>query len=140
MQKVLLVDDHHMFREGTKRMIEEDHMMMVTISTDSGKKAIRLARENPPDLAVVDLSMPIMDGIECTDRLHHYFPKLPILVLSMHEETQYALRAFEAGAIGYLTKRSLSADLIAALKTILKGIRYLPEKMKDEIAIKTAEG
>ncbi len=140
MIKVLLVDDHHMFREGTKRVIEEGGTMKVTISTDSGKKAIRRSKADPPDLAVVDLSMPVMDGIECTDQLHRYFPKLPILVLSMHEEPQYALRVFEAGASGYLTKRALSKDLIVALKTIFRGVRYLPDTMKEEIAMKTAGG
>ncbi|MCP4747335.1 MAG: response regulator transcription factor [Desulfobacteraceae bacterium] len=140
MIKVLLVDDHNMFRAGTQRVIEEDSTMRVSISTDSGKNAITLSKEDPPDLAVIDLSMPGMDGIECTDQLHRYFPKLPILILSMHEEPQYALRAFEAGASGYLTKRALSADLIDALMAIYKGLRYLPESLKEEIAIKTLEG
>ncbi len=138
--KVLLLDDHHLFREGTKRMLEDNGDIKVVISTDSGKKALRLAQKNPPELAVVDLSMPEMDGIEFVCRLRSRFPNLPILVLSMHEEAQYALRAFEAGALGYLTKKAIPKDLLSAIKSIKNRVRYIPEEIKDCIAMSSAEG
>jgi two-component system, NarL family, invasion response regulator UvrY len=113
----------------------EQFPVKVVISTDDGKEAIKLAASNPIDLAIVDISMPQLDGIECTSRLNQRFPELPILVLSMHEEYQYAMHALESGASGYLTKQSAAQDLMIAINALYNGRKYLPESIKNEIAL-----
>jgi DNA-binding NarL/FixJ family response regulator len=139
----MLIDDHTIFRAGLQWMLEKSSAQLpvkVIISTDDGKEAIKLAAINPPDLAIIDISMPRLDGIECTARLAERFPDLPILVLSMHEEHQYALHALESGARGYLTKQSAAKDLLSAINALCSGRKYLPEKIKNEIALAAADG
>ncbi len=143
MIKVMLIDDHTIFRAGLQWMLENSSGQLpvkVIISTDDGKEAIRLASSNPPDLAIIDISMPRLDGIECTSRLSQRFPDLPILVLSMHEEHQYALHALESGASGYLTKQSAAKDLLNAIIALYNKRKYLPEKIKEQIALAAADG
>jgi two-component system invasion response regulator UvrY len=143
MMKVMLVDDHNIIRIGLQWLLEKsgDFPVQVTISCDSAKKAIQMARKDPPDLAIVDISMPGgMDGIECTDQLRAWLPDLPILVLSMHNEPQYALHAFECGASGYLTKKAITTELFTAIKAVYSGRRYLPQEIKDAIAMTAADG
>lgn len=138
----MLVDDHNMFRSGLEWiLLKSDQLPFeVIISSDSGKRALQLAKENPPDLAIIDISMPELDGLECVSQLHAYYPDLPILILSMHDEPQYALHALESGARGYLTKRAVATDLVSAIKTVYSGKRYLPDHMKEAIAMTTADG
>lgn len=140
--KIMLVDDHNILRIGLQWLLEKSGNLPieVTISCDSAKKAIQLARKDPPDLAIVDISMPGIDGIECTGQLHICLPDLPILVLSMHDEPQYALHAFESGATGYLTKKAIATELFTAIKAVYSGKRYLPQEIKDAIAMTAADG
>jgi DNA-binding NarL/FixJ family response regulator len=140
--KVMLVDDHNMFRNGLEWILRKSDQLPfeVTISSDSGKKALQLAKENRPDVAILDICLPDLDGIECASRLHSYYPDLPILMLSMHDEPQYALHSLESGASGYLTKRAVATDLVSAIKIVYSGKRYLPDHMKDAIAMTAADG
>ena len=139
----MLIDDHTIFRDGLQWMLEnsrgEPHVKVI-ISTDDGQKAINLAVDNPVDLAIIDISMPRLDGIECTSRLSERFPDLPILVLSMHEEHQYALHALQSGASGYLTKQAPAKDLLNAIVTLHNKHKYLPDKIKEQIALAAADG
>ncbi len=139
---VMLVDDHNIIRIGLQWLLEksEDLPIKVTISCDSAKKAIQMARKNPPDLAIVDISMPGIDGIECTCQLHAWLPDMAILVLSMHDEPHYALHALESGASGYLTKEAIATELFAAIKAVYSGGRYLPKGIKNAIAMTAADG
>lgn len=139
----MLIDDHTIFRDGLQWMLENNGgqpIVKVIISTDDGQQAINLAVNNPIDLAIIDISMPRLDGIECTSRLSERLPDLPILVLSMHEEHQYALHALKSGASGYLTKQAPAKDLLNAIVTLYNKHKYLPEKIKEQIALSAADG
>jgi len=96
MIKVLLADDHSIVRAGLRRIIEESADIEVIAEADDGRNAIKLAREKSPDVAVIDISMPGLDGLEVISQLKIYMPHLPIIILTMHEEEQYVVRAIEA--------------------------------------------
>ncbi len=140
MIKILLADDHSIVREGLRRIIEEAGDMKVVAEASNGQDAIRQAQDTPPDVAVIDISMPGMDGLEVIAQLHSYYPNLPILVLTMHEEEQYVIRAISSGAMGYVTKRSAPEDLVKAIRKIYSGGRFLSEEASERLALRLASG
>jgi DNA-binding NarL/FixJ family response regulator len=140
MIKVLLADDHSIVREGLRRIIEESEDIEVIAEADDGRTAIQLAREKLPDIAVVDISMPGLDGLEVVSQLKVYRPELPIIILTMHEEEQYVVRAIEAGAMGYITKRSAPEHLIKAIRQVMGGTRYLTPEASEALALRIAKG
>jgi DNA-binding NarL/FixJ family response regulator len=140
MIKVLLADDHSIVREGLRRIIEESEDIEVIAEADDGRTAIQLAREKLPDIAVVDISMPGLDGLEVVSQLNVYRPELPIIILTMHEEEQYVVRAIEAGAMGYITKRSAPEHLIKAIRQVMGGTRYLTPEASEALALRIAKG
>jgi DNA-binding NarL/FixJ family response regulator len=139
MIKVLLADDHTIVRAGLRRIVEETGDMVVEEAAD-GYEAIQHARETKPDVAVVDISMPGMDGLEVVSQLQSYYPKLPILILTMHEEEQYVFRAIGAGAMGYVTKRSAPEQLVNDIRKLHAGGRYLTEEAAESLALRAAGG
>jgi len=140
MIKVLLADDHSIVRAGLRRIIEESEDMEVVAEADDGGTAIQLAREKMPDIAVVDISMPGLDGLEVVSQLKVYRPELPIIILTMHEEEQYVVRAIEAGAMGYVTKRSAPEQLVKAIRQVMGGARYLTPEASEALALRIARG
>ncbi|MBM4275855.1 MAG: response regulator transcription factor [Deltaproteobacteria bacterium] len=140
MIKVLLADDHDIVRAGLRRIVEESGDMEVVAEAADGREAIQLALSKSPDVAVVDLSMPGMDGLEVIDQLKSYFPKLPILILTMHEEEQFVVRAIEAGAMGYITKRVAPDQLVKAIRKLHAGGRYLSNAAAEALALRLAKG
>jgi len=138
--RVLLADDHRIVRAGLRRLIEDSGKMAVTAEAADGREAIDKAREKIPDVAVIDISMPGLDGLEVVSQLRHYCPDLPILILTMHEEEQYMIRAFEAGAMGYITKRSAPEKLVEAIQKVHSGSRYLTEAAAETLALRLAKG
>lgn len=140
MIKVLLADDHSIVRAGLRRIVEESGDMEVIAEAADGLEAIREVEKTPPDVAVVDISMPGLDGLEVISRLHARFAELPILVLTMHEEGQYVVRAIEAGAMGYLTKQSAPEQLVKAIRKVLKGHRFLTDEAAELLALRIARG
>lgn len=138
--KVLLADDHDIVRAGLRRIVEESGDIRVVAEAADGRAAIRLTREKKPDVAVVDLSMPGLDGLEVICRLRELAPVLPVLILTMHEEEQYVVRAITAGARGYVTKRSAPEQLVAAIRKMHAGGRYLTEKAAEALAVHMAGG
>lgn len=140
MIKVLLADDHSIVRAGLRRLIEDSGDMHVIAEAADGREALRLAEKEKPDVVVVDISMPGLDGLEVISRLHTAQPTLPILVLTMHEEGQYVVRAIEAGAMGYLTKQSAPEQLVNAILKVLGGSRYLTDAAAEALALKVAKG
>ena len=101
---------------GLRRIVEESGDMEVIAEAADGREAIRLVRKTAPDVAVIDISMPGLDGLEVVSRLRGHCPDLPILILTMHEEGQYVVRAIQAGAMGYLTKQSAPEQLLKYMK------------------------
>ena len=140
MIKVLLADDHSIMRAGLRRIIEESDDIEVIAEADDGKAAIQLAREKNPDVAVVDISMPGLDGLEVISQLKIYLPDLPIIILTMHEEEQYVVRAIEAGAMGYVTKRSAPEHIVKAIHQVLGGTPYLTAEASEALALRIAKG
>jgi len=137
---VLLADDHAIVRHGLRGIIEENGEMIVVAEAADGKNAVLLAQTKKPDVAVVDISMPDIDGLEVTAQLKHYCPKIPVLILTMHEEDQYVIRAIEAGAKGYITKQSAPEQLVDAIHKVTTGGRYLTEAAAESLALRVARG
>jgi len=140
MIRVLLTDDHSIVREGLRRIVEESDDMEVVAEAADGKEAIHQIRKSRPDVAVIDISMPEIDGLEVLQQLQPEYPELPILILTMHEEQQYAVRAIEAGARGYITKKSAPEQLVKAIRKVYAGSRYLSEEAAEALALRVAKG
>ena len=128
-KKVLIVDDHPLFRERLAQLINHELDMEVIGEAESAKDAIQLIRNTSPDLAIVDITLKGSSGLELIKSTQALSIGLPILVLSMHEESLYAERALRAGATGYITKHQAADEVILAIRRVLAGEVYLSEKM-----------
>jgi DNA-binding NarL/FixJ family response regulator len=137
---VLLADDHGIVRAGLRRLIEESDDMSVVEEASDGREAIAKTASSLPDVAVVDISMPGMDGLEVITQIKALFPKLPILVLTMHEEEQYVIRALKVGAMGYVTKRSAPEQLVQAIRKVHGGGRFLSDSAAEALAARLSRG
>ncbi|MFH1216970.1 MAG: response regulator transcription factor [Pseudomonadota bacterium] len=138
MIKVLLADDHSLMRAGLRRIIEEESDISVVAEAEDGHQAIKKIKEALPDVAIIDISMPGMDGLEVIEQIAVLAPDLPIVVLTMHEEDQYVIRAIKSGARGYVTKRSAPEHITAAIKKVYNGGRYLTETATEALAVHMA--
>jgi two-component system invasion response regulator UvrY len=138
---VLLVDDHKIVREGIKHMLSPYAAQWVIAEASAGFQALDHLREHPCHLAIVDLSMPGMNGLDLIHRIHTLYPSVLMLVMSMHGEEQYALRAFKAGAKGYLNKDSAAAELVMAVSKVLSGGTYVSAHLAERVVQQlSAEG
>ena len=141
MIRVLLADDHKIVREGLRRIIEESGDMEVVAEAAGGSEAIKKTLDSRPDVAVVDIAMPPgMDGLEVVSQLKLYVPDMPVLILTMHDEEQYVVRAVKAGAMGYVTKQSAPEQLVDAVRKVYSGGRYLTEKASEALALRVVMG
>lgn len=131
--RVLIVDDHAIVREGIRRILCAAAENWAIDEAGSGFEAIELLRSRPIDVALVDLSMPGMSGIELTRRIKTEFPRIGVLMLSMHAEEEYAVRAFRNGASGYLTKDSAATELVAAVRRIASGRSYVTADQAERV-------
>jgi two-component system, NarL family, invasion response regulator UvrY len=138
MIRVLLADDHSIVRAGLRTIVEDSGDMLVVAEASDGNQALAKAVAVRPDVAVVDISMPGMDGLEVITRLRDLAPGLPILVLTMHEEEQYVVRSIAAGAMGYITKRSAPEQLVTAIRKIHAGGRFLSDEAAELLALRVA--
>jgi DNA-binding NarL/FixJ family response regulator len=134
MLKILIADDHSIVRAGLKQVLADTPDMTVADEAGSTEEAIRKALDGDFDVVVLDISMPGRGGVEVLKQIKSQKPKLPVLVLSMHPEEQYALRVLKAGAAGYLTKESVTEELINAIRKVSKGMKYVSSHMAQEIA------
>ena len=123
--KILIIDDHEVVRRGVKQVLEENFLYVEVGEAETAQKAIAEVRQEPWDLAIVDISLPDQSGLELLSELHRTAPKLPLMVLSLHPEEQYAVRAFRAGAKAYLTKHTAPEELARAVKQVLSGRMYV---------------
>ena len=134
MTKVLLADDHALVRDGLRHILEGTSGFEVVGEAYDGPTTIALVRATPADVLVLDLSMPGRNGIELVKQIKDELPTLRVLVLTMHAEQQYAVRAFKAGASGYLTKESASKELVSALTKISAAGVYVSLSMAERLA------
>ncbi len=131
--KVLLVDDHGMVREGLRAMLSLNQDIQVVGEAADGREAIARARACAPNVVVMDLAMPGMDGLQATKRLVSDFPGVRVLVLSQHDSDRHILPVLRAGASGYVLKRSVGAELVAAIRTVHAGDAFLPPRVAQAV-------
>jgi two-component system, NarL family, response regulator NreC len=123
--RLMLVDDHQVVRTGLKSFLQTQPDLEVIAEANDGQEAIARALETRPDIVIMDISMPGVDGLEATRRLKEQWPQVVILALTVHEDKFYFMKMLEAGASGYLTKQAASDELIQAIHTVANGHIYL---------------
>jgi two-component system, NarL family, invasion response regulator UvrY len=134
MLRILIADDHPVFRRGLKQIIAETSDMVVVDEAADGREALRKAATGDYDVLLLDITLPFTNGVEVLSRLQNERPALPVLVLSMHPEEQYAVRALRAGASGYLTKESAPEELVAAIRKVSSGGKYVSASLAERLA------
>jgi DNA-binding NarL/FixJ family response regulator len=129
--KVLLVDDHAIIREGLRSLLEKQPEMEVIADTDDGRKARELVRELSPNIVIMDITMPGLNGIEATRQITTEFPDVKVIALSIHSKRRYVADMLSAGATGYILKECLFDELVQAIKAVAAGGRYLSPRITD---------
>jgi DNA-binding NarL/FixJ family response regulator len=137
-KRIVIVDDHPLFRKGLEQLIHSEDGFAVCGEANNAPEAMDVIRKLNPDLAIVDLSLPGANGIELIKNIRAEFSKLPILVLSMHDESLYALRALRAGAEGYVMKHEAMTNVIQAIREVFNGRPYLSPAMAAQVITKFA--
>jgi len=127
--RVLLVDDHAILREGIKALLEKQENIEVVAEAANGREAISKVVQFRPDVVVLDISMPLMDGLEATRQMKKESPDVKILVLTMHDDEEYFLQLLRAGASGYVTKRAVSRELVSAIEAVYRGESFFCPSM-----------
>ncbi len=135
MIKILIVDDHEVVRDGVKKIFEKQPGTAAFGEAGNANEALTLAREEEWDVAVLDLSLGGRNGLEVLKELKQIRPRLPVLILSMHSEEQYARRAFRAGAAGYVTKGSSRVELAKAVDKVMKGGKYVTPALAEKLVL-----
>lgn len=129
--KILLADDHKLLREGLRALIEEQRNMTVVAEAEDGRSAVRLAAKLSPDIIVMDISMPGLNGIDATRRIAAESPGIKVIALSMHADRNFVVEMFKAGAAGYLLKDCAFEELILAIRAVSSKRAYLSSKLSD---------
>jgi DNA-binding NarL/FixJ family response regulator len=140
MIRIVIADDHTIVREGLKRLLDAAGDLQIVAEAADGHQALEHARTLEFDVLLLDMSMPGKSGIELIKQVHAEKPRLRMLVLSMHEEHQYAVRAIRAGASGYLTKESASAQLVAAIRKVAAGGAFISAEVAQHLALSAMPG
>ena len=140
MNKLLIIDDHEVVRDGVKRIFDEPPGAIIFGEAGTIPEALRLAQEQDWDAAVLDLSIGGRGGLELLKQLREIRPKLPVVILSMHSEAEYARRALMAGAAGYVTKDSPRDELVKAVRKAVEGGRYLSSALAEKLVVNLQQG
>jgi len=138
--RIVIVDDHPLIRQGLAQLLNSRPNLSVIGEADSAGAGLDLIRKNNPDLVILDLSLAKADGLEVVKQIKSELPKLPVLVISMHEESVYAERVLRAGARGYVMKKEPSEKVFQAIETLLRGELFLSEKIKQDMIQFTTSG
>jgi two-component system invasion response regulator UvrY len=131
--KILIADDHPIVRKGFKQVLSDTNDMVVAGEAGNGQEVLNLVEKHKYDVVLLDISMPGRSGLEVLKDLKSRYPGLPALIVSIYPEEQYAVRAFRAGASGYLTKASAPNELIAAIRKVSKGGRYISSSLAEKL-------
>src|SRR5437773_3637885 len=140
MKRILVIDDHAVVRDGLKRILSEHPGGALFGEAGNVHEALRLVRDENWDAIVLDISLNGRNGLELLKELKQIRPRLPVLILSMHSEEQFARRAFKAGAAGYITKDSPRAELVKAINKVAEGGRYVSHALAEELVIDLERG
>lgn len=132
--RVLIADDHAIIRHGLKQILSDTEDLVLAGEADGGVSAMQLLRTLECDVVLMDVSMPDRNGIDTLKLVKKEFPRLPVLILSMHPEEQYAVRALRAGAAGYLSKQAAPEQLVTALRQVASGKKYVSAEVAEELA------
>jgi DNA-binding NarL/FixJ family response regulator len=127
--RVLLADDHPVICEGLAAILAQQGDMEVVGCAGDGREAVRMADSALPDVAIMDISMPVMNGIEAAERIRANHPDMQVIMLSMHDTVEHVYRAIKAGAQGYLLKESASREIVEAVRAVMAGRRFLSERV-----------
>jgi DNA-binding NarL/FixJ family response regulator len=127
--RILLADDHAIVRDGLRSLLERQPDMTIVGEAEDGRETVRLAEEHSPDIVIMDIAMPNMNGIEATRRIVAANPSAGVVILSMHQDESYVLRSLKAGARGYLLKDSIRGDVIEAIRSVAHGRSFLTKKV-----------
>jgi two-component system, NarL family, invasion response regulator UvrY len=138
--RVLIADDHAVFRRGLRETLAEEFSKVTFGEARTAQEAIEHVRRQDWDVIILDISMPGKSGLDILDELKRLRPKLPILLLSMHPEEQFARRALKGGAAGYLTKESVPEELKEAVRKVVVGGRYVSATLAEKLAVDLREG
>lgn len=133
LTRVLVVDDHAVVRAGIRMLLESAADLTVVGEGDNGQEALRLAEALKPDVIVMDVTMPLMDGVEATQRIKQKLPDVAVLALTIHEGADYFFRMLKAGASGYVPKRAAPGELLEAIRVVSKGNVYLESSIIKEL-------
>lgn len=129
MTKIVIIDDHQLFREGVKRILDFESTFDVIAEGDDGVDALRLYEEYAPDVILMDINMPQMNGIEATEQLIATYPEAKVIMLSIHDDESYVSHALKSGALGYMLKEMDADEIVGAIKIVAKGGSYLHPKV-----------
>ena len=140
MLKILIADDHAIVRQGLKQIVTETQDMTVSGEATNGKELLNKIKEGEYDVVVLDITMPVRNGMDVLKQLRSERPELPVLMLSIHPEEQYALRALRAGASGYLTKESAPDELVVAIRKVSSGGKYISAFFAEKLAFELGGG
>lgn len=132
--EVLVVDDHALIRKGLKQILDDTSDIRVTGEAESGMQAIKMVRDNQYGLVLLDITLPDKYGIDVLQQIKLQRPSLPVLILSMHPDEQYAMRSIRAGAAGYMNKQSAPSQLVSAIRQVAKGKRYISSELAEQLA------
>ena len=138
MIKILVADDHAIVRQGLKQIVAQEADLLVGGEAQNAEQVLRLVRKQEWDVIVMDISMPGNNGLELLKQLKHERPRLPVLILSMHPEDQFGVRALKAGADGYLTKESAPEELVGAIRKVSHGGKYVSPALSDQVLMDIA--
>ena len=127
--RILVADDHAVVRDGLRALLERQGDMAVVAEAADGRECVWLAGEHSPDVVIMDIAMPNMNGMEATRRILAANPRTAVVILSMHQDESYVLGSLKAGARGYLLKDSLRADIVEAIRAVCQGRSYLTRKI-----------